>query len=176
MRAYDIALDENNKLEINLYGVDVVRNERDYAYKFDYVESIPVDEDNIKSWIFSLREKGFFSASKVVSNDFMVDEGNLLYAYRSIFLPLEHKLLEKVFDFVYVDGTIHIFIYITYVNVNSGKLSTLRVNDLVLSSDVISKLTNSGFKYIGESYLFRHLDKMEQVGSRPFVLNKRKKK
>lgn len=177
MKAYDIALDENNKLEINLYGVDVVRNGKDCAYQFDYVETIPVNEESIKPWILDLRQKGFFSVSKIRTNDFMVDEGNLLYAYRSIFLPLGHKLLEKVYDEVNAYGICHIFIYITYVNVDTGKLFTLKVNDLgIYSENLKEELTTNGFKYIGDSYLGNHLDKMDLVSSKPLILNKGKKK
>lgn len=177
MKAYDIVLDENNKLEINLYGVDVVGDRRESAYQFNCVESVPVNEENIRSWILSLRQRGFFSASKIVPNVFPVNEGNLLYSYRSIFLPLEHKLLEKVYDEVNVDGTLHMFIYITYVNVNTGKLFTLKINDLSeYSEDLKEELEINGFKCIGDSYLGNHLNEMDSVGVRPFALNKRKKK
>lgn len=174
-QTYDIILNEYNQLEVKLYQVDLIREGKKAFYRFTLINSISVMNDNLEEIVKTLKLKNAISIIRFDDSDFSCEFSNSRYALYSLFLPMQHQLLEKVFDEVIIDNCCYINVYVTYVNVNTGKISSLKVKDFGLfAEEKEEQLKRLGFKHISNSYLGNHLDEMNSFSNKPFQLKRRK--
>lgn len=176
MKTYDININENNELVIDLYNVNIRREGKNSFYDYNLLQSFLTTPEDISTKILNLsQENNVFSSIRINPTDFHLDEGNAFYTLYSNILPLKNKLLEKVYDEVIIDVVCHIFLYVTYINVFTGEISAIKVNDLgIYSQELESYLEKKGYKYIPNSFLGNYLNNLDSQKSKPFVLNRRR--
>jgi len=171
MKTYDIVLDDNNELAIDVYSAKTVRDGKEANYLY----GIFATPEDIRKYISDLRKEGAFSLTRLQPTDFRIIDGSIPYNIQSLILPLRHKLLEKVYDEVIIDGVCHVFTHVTYINVYTGEIFSLKVNDLgIYSEELESSLEENGYKHIGSSFLGKYLDGINSQKNMPHVLNRRK--
>lgn len=174
-RAYEIIVNKDNQLEVNLYKVELIREDNNSFYSFTLLNTIPVLDGHLKPIIKKLKEKNYISTTRFKASNFACPYSNSKYAIHSLILPIHHQLLEKVFDEVIIDNMCYINLYITYVNVNTGEVKSLKVGELGVQNEAKeTMLEQLGFKYIPDSYLGNYLDEMDSYNKKPFELKRRK--
>ena len=141
MNAYDIVLTDDNKLEVCTYSVELVRDkENNTFYSFNVIDSYFVDDfNNLQVIIENLIQQNYFCVSRLEPTSFILNEGNAFYNMRALLLPYENKLLDKVYNEVILDGICHVFVYVVYVNFNTGELFVVKANDMGLYSEKLEK-------------------------------------
>lgn len=174
--AYDIVVNEENNLEVNIYKVDLIREGKKTFYRFSFIKSIPVLNGELNPIIKKLKVNDVVSIIRFKDSDFSCEFSNTKYSYQSFFLSTNHQMLEKVFDEVIMDNICYIHIYITYVNVNNGEVKALKMDDFgQFTEEKETILKQLGFKHIANSYLGNYLDKINTSNKKPFTLKRRKK-
>ena len=141
MNAYDIVLTDNNKLQVIRYSVELLRNkENKDFYHFDFIDSQDIgDFNNLPAIIQNLKQGDYFCLSRLEPTSFILEEGSAVYNMRALLLPYGNKLLDKVYNEVIINGICHVFVYVVYVNYNSGELFVVKVNDMGIYSEELEK-------------------------------------
>ena len=178
-QVFDVVVNENNQLQIDLYKVELNRRNKEQKqdyYRFTLLDSLPMEVDHISDTIQSLNEQGIQSYIEYDPSNFFIPLVNVGYSFRALTLPFSHELLETVYDEVIIDDICYLYLYITYINVKTGEVKALKVNNMGMFSFEKEKLLKEcGYKHIGSSFLGNFLITMNSKEEKPFSLNRRKK-
>ena len=175
MNAYDIVLTDNNKLQVIRYSVELLRNkENKDFYHFDFIDSQDIgDFNNLPAIIQNLKQGDYFCLSRLEPTSFILEEGSAVYNMRALLLPYGNKLLDKVYNEVIINGICHVFVYVVYVNYNSGELFVVKVNDMGIYSEELEKeLEDYGYKFIGNSLLGSYISDIDLTKSKAVSLSR----
>jgi len=175
MNAYDIVLTDDNKLEIIRYSVELIRDKENNAfYHFDFVDSQDVEDfNNLPTIIQNLKQRNYFCVSRLEPTSFILEEGSAFYNMRALLLPYGNKLLDRVYDEVIINGICHVFVYVVYVNYNTGELFVVKANDMgIYSENLESNLEDYGYKFIRNSLLANYISDIDLTKAKAVSLSR----
>ncbi len=181
MNLYDIKLDNNKNVYLELLTIDIVtsynngRNEKCYNVK-SVEREYPVD---LKERIKYLKAIGFRSVISLFPRAFDVQCGNVIDMMMVNMLERKHILLDKVYDDkTVVEGMNVTTTYIHYINPETGVeyAKTIGARNDITSED----LQNSGYTPIENSILMPNINSLHNghfaveldVSSRNSVIQK----
>ncbi len=136
------------------------RGRKSYARSYLYMgHEIP---DNLEERINSLKLEGFISVNRFQACDFDVWSLNPLIMAKIRLLGRNHKLLEKLYEEVFINDTCYIEASITYINVNTGKISRMKTGNLgKYSKNLVNYLGEIGYMPASQSFLNQNEERQE---------------
>lgn len=154
-RAYDISLKDENVLSILKYEVVDERDGRDV-----YRSSKLIGEGDTKDLPAALRklqdEEGYLPINRFYASELIGESSNPLVQAKLILLSRNHKVLEKYYQEVHMDDISYLLIYLTLVNMDTGEISSLKIEDLGLCNEKkIELLKQDGYRHIDESFYYQ---------------------
>lgn len=178
-KTYDIVINANNELQLDLYDVSlvnkIVNNKYSSYYSFKLTNEIVLDEISLSEYIEELKKESIKSIIRYIPSDFLTLAGGIKNSFRALLLPFSYELLEQVYDEVIIDNVCYIHLYITYVNVRTGEIKALKTKDFgSYSLEKEEFLKQSGYKHIGNSFLGNYLDTLNSKEEKPFSLSRKK--
>lgn len=150
--AYDVHLNSNSELMIAKYKVsdeslETSRGKAQTYRNYDYIGvEIPL---NIEDKLDLLRQEGYMPINKFQPASFDVATENPLVSIKLLLLGYQHQILEKFYK-VGSGYDYSIYAYITYINMNSGKVSIMKIGNY--SIDALNELEKDGYVPFEKSF------------------------
>ncbi len=145
--AYDVYLSSNQELLIAKYQV-VDKNTVDQNGKRQVMRSYTFMEierpDDIEARIKELLHGGYFPINRFKGVSFDADYKNVVVYVKLMLLAKDHRLLEKYYQVRSGDEN-NLDVYISYINMNTGKISSLKVCSYPNNEEVIHTLKSNGY-------------------------------
>lgn len=165
--AYDIHLNSNNELMIAKYKVYDENVEGNYGKiesfrRYNYV-GVEVPQD-ITLRISELKQEEYLPMNRFRPVSFDVEAKNPLIYAKLMILGLNHQILEKFYSLGYGYDDMDLTTYITYINMNTGKVSSMEIGRYKVYDDMkIRFLEDQG--YVPEERSFYHLAQSQELDS-----------
>ena len=155
---YDIELNAANALTVLKYVVEdilKIENGRYIPYRtFKFVDA--VYPNDIESTIQTLQQSGYIDVNHFCIPNMLATSINPLVQTKLMLLGKNHKLLEKYYQEKVVNNVCFLEGYITYINMKSGEVSTMKVGNYgIYAEEKLKLLENSGYKHVSESYYYQ---------------------
>lgn len=167
-RAYDVVLSETNDFIILKYVIsdeERIDKQGSHRYYRTFRNLMPEMPNDISSRIQELRNEGFIEFNRFQQDmDFDVFSPNPFVDFKINFLKREHKILEKFYQEEVVDNLCLIGTFISYINMISGQVSTLKLRNYGLySRELEEELEKDGYKCYQNTCIYRLLYSLEQL-------------
>lgn len=145
---YDIDLDQEGKLVVVLYERKLVSKNGETLNTFEIIETYC--PENISEEIINLKNKGY---KKSVSYNPNMPFTNFSYI-KNIVQFKTCKLLELLYEEVIINNVVHLALYISFINMNTGNITTNKTGSILPYSD-LENLLELGYKPIYESAFYK---------------------
>ncbi len=162
--AYDIHLNSNNELMIAKYKVydETIENRSGKKQSYRHYDYLGVDiPSNIEEALYELREENYLPMTRFRQNNFNVEVKNPLVYTKLMLLGFHHQILEKFYSLGHGYDNFDITTYITYINMNTGKVSFMEVGKYwAYDRRKIKLLEDEG--YLPEEKSYYYLEKRQE--------------
>lgn len=174
---YDIVLNDDNKIDIVFYKVNLVNVGKKSYYEFVHVNTMTVEDYDLPVIMENVVNiSGMVSMTKFRASNFNCMAEGFTNTIRSLYFPLYYSLLEKSFCEDVIDGVCHIITYATFVDVRTGEIKTIKIKDLGMTNEEkVEDLLAHGFKDINNSYLRKFIWAIDTNLTKPISLTRLKK-
>lgn len=157
-RAYDVVLNDANALTVMKYRVEdalKIENGRYIPYRLFHFIDVEYP-NNLAFTLQELQNSGFIDVNQFQIPNMLAVSTNPLVQTKLMLLGRNHKLLEKYYQEKIVNDVCHLEGYITYVNMKTGEVSTMKVGNYgVYADEKIRVLEETGYKHVSASYYFQ---------------------
>lgn len=165
--AYDIHLNSDNELMIAKFKVydETVENNQGKIKSFRHYDYVGVEvPQDIKLRLSELKQQEYLPMNKFRPVSFDFETKNPLIYAKLMLLGLNHQILEKFYSLGHGYDNMDLTTYITYVNMNTGKIASMEVERFKVYDDMqIRFLEDQG--YISEEKSFYHSVQSQELDS-----------
>ena len=167
--AYDIHLNNFNQLVIAKYRIsessELVKGKPESNYKYEYL-GFELHED-IEKRLVELYREGYLPINKFRNVSFDVDIRSPLVFAKLLLLGLNHQLLEKFYR-IGSGYDYDVTAYITYINMITGEISSMKVGNYgAFSDEKIKELEDWGYIPHEKSFAYsRNLQHSKDEGKK----------
>jgi len=157
--AYDINLNDNNKVFNKKYNLEL-SEDRKYYYVFVDESYMP---ENLENDLVQLRINKYRSLKEFGLADYLIDCDNVIGNYIIALKGKKIKPLEFVYHPEVINNRSFLFGSVVYVDLITGKIYAIRTRNFgIENNEKINFLENNGYKHITNSLLINHLDKVNK--------------
>ena len=171
--AYDFHINDSHELAIHTYKVGlenkkVLNKRRSYYVFYPYQEELSIDHLN------TLKKDGYIPYHNF-DNDNQIEICNInpVIDLKLKILNIHHKLLERIYDLVIIDGKSVVFTYLTYVNIFNGNMYMMNMGMLdYYNESIINHLDELGYIDVANSSLSDIMDNININSKKDVPINR----